>query len=579
MRVLVVDDDDFSAQIISGILRNLGFEIIRGRNGSDAMRLLLESNNSIQLVISDVYMPGMNGLELFRTIKCHPSMMRIPVVLTSGLADLNLVSEAAKIGCTQFLVKPVSREKVQAKLRELLPLHRLWIKEPKELLEELGIQTSQLHSIVERFHGQTFRVIEELRQNITTIDLAKSLKPLIESAELLGTDDLRELLGKYANHKAITSVLMRDLDDLRVEIESLRDKIVHRAREEAAMAILTRAEEKRRAKLPDDVETEILTVAGRVVRRDLANATKFIPHSARMLSHEIIGLAKGGDAQAQYEVALTYLRGYGTTINEKAGTEWLEKAAAQEHPTALVRLAVLLIQTLLLKNEAPRKEIIDLLTRASAKESSEGKYWLGQVTTDPDSLEYLQMAKLGDPKAQHKLGALYQEGLKFDANYLEAVYWLTLSAKQGYIEAEYLLGMIHLEGKIAGSSLREAASYFRAAGELDHVDAQYSLGRMYNLALGVQNDTNQAIVWYERAARQGHMKAQFELAHIWETAAGGVKPDSRQALRWYLVSAASGFAPASKKVADLQKYLPPLDLQEAETLARSTLESIGKGRL
>ena len=118
MKVLVVDDDDFSAQVLSGMLRNLGVEIVRGKSGSDGVRLLVDSGNSIHLVISDVYMPEMTGLELFRTIKINSSLSRIPVVLMSGLTDLNLVSEAAKLGCTHFLVKPVSREKLQAKLRE-----------------------------------------------------------------------------------------------------------------------------------------------------------------------------------------------------------------------------------------------------------------------------------------------------------------------------------------------------------------------------------------------------------------------------------------------------------------------------
>jgi uncharacterized protein len=173
------------------------------------------------------------------------------------------------------------------------------------------------------------------------------------------------------------------------------------------------------------------------------------------------------------------------------------------------------------------------------------------------------------------LGLFYDHGLEIDQNVPEAMYWLGLSARQGYLDAQYRLGMIHLEERVAGSSHREAMRLFREASDLDHADAQYSLARMYNLALGVPVDENLAIKWYEKAARQGHNKAQFELAHLHENAVNA-RPNVCEALRWYLVSAASGFAPASKRVADLQAHVSIEELHEAETLARSTLESIGK---
>lgn len=576
MRVMVVDDDDFSAQVLGGIMRNIGFEVLRGRNGLDAMRVLVDDAQGIQLLITDVYMPEMNGLELFRTIKCHSTLSHLPVVLMSGLADINLITEAAKLGCTHFLVKPVKREKVQEKVRELLPMQRMWLKEPKELLEEHSIQTAYLHSLIGKYHDQTQRLLSQLRRPNAVWNVVRDFKPLQDSAELLGTDDLKELLLKHARAGVISEQLIKDLDDLRIEIEVLREKTVHRAREESALALLTAAEEKRRSSDPNEVDSETFAVAGRQVRRETGRLPKAVLVGPRVLSHELIAQAKAGNKQSQFDVGLAYLRNYGTPIEEDNALLWLGQAAEQQHPAALVLLALHELQTCDMTDEAAWQRAVEHFNQAAQHGSAEARYWLEKINSGGRSaLEFLQLARSGDPVSQYKLGLFYDHGLEIDQNVPEAMFWLGLSAKQGYLDAQYRLGMIHLEERVAGSSHREAMRLFREASDLDHADAQYSLARMYNLAIGVPVDENLAIKWYEKAARQGHNKAQFELAHLHENAVS-TRPNVCEALRWYLVSAASGFAPAAKRVADLQAHLGPEELHEAETLARATLESIGK---
>ena len=120
--VLVVDDDVMFNQSLVFLLECLGVEAVQADAALQALKIILTTD--IDIVISDVYMPGMNGLELLRKIKqLKPDL---PVILISGNADDSLAEEAAQSGAMAFFPKPISRNKLTAMLREVISL-----KEPK----------------------------------------------------------------------------------------------------------------------------------------------------------------------------------------------------------------------------------------------------------------------------------------------------------------------------------------------------------------------------------------------------------------------------------------------------------------
>jgi TPR repeat protein/CheY-like chemotaxis protein len=574
MKVIVVDDDDFAAQVLAGLMRNMGFEVVRGRNGLDAMRVLVDDPQSISLVLTDVFMPEMSGLELFRTIRTHESLKDLPVILVSGLADINLVTEAAKAGCSHFLVKPVKKDKVREKVQELVPLHHVWLKDPSELLVEHQIQITFLHNLADRFHKTTLRLLGQLQTSPKSFNGKNDLRPLLESAELLGTDELKVMLQGYAQASSVSPAMMQGLEDLRNEIQALCDKVVHRSREESALAILTAAEKKRQSKNENEVESDTITVAGRTLRRDTGKTPRVIVYGPRTLSHELMEAAIQGQVRAQFDVGLAFLRGYGCDINNEKAIEWLTKSAQQGSLEAQTHLGLIFLERDAATNDESWNKATELFSAAAQNGHREARYWKETMSGSREKIAFLQAAKSGDPAAQYKLGLFYDLGIEFDQNVNEAMFWLGQSAKQGYLDAQYRLGLIHMEERSGSSSSREAIRLFREAADLDHPEAQYALGRMYNLALGVTIDVNLAMRWYEKAARQGHAKAQFELANLHESAPG-LNSNPKEALRWYLVSAATGFSAAAKRIADMQASLDIESIHQAETLARSTLESIG----
>ncbi|MDX2102352.1 MAG: response regulator [Alphaproteobacteria bacterium] len=116
--ILVVDDEPFSRAIIHTLLREMGVGLIhQARNGADAAEILV-TQGVIDCVICDFNMPVVNGLQLLKGIRIgFKGLPRAtPVVLLTGNADTALVGAAVALDVNGFVVKPASRQALEARL-------------------------------------------------------------------------------------------------------------------------------------------------------------------------------------------------------------------------------------------------------------------------------------------------------------------------------------------------------------------------------------------------------------------------------------------------------------------------------
>lgn len=81
MKILVVDDDGLAGALTSALLEDLGHEILQAENGLEAMEVL-DADPSVDLIVSDLHMPLVSGLELFAELRAQGS--RVPFFLLSG---------------------------------------------------------------------------------------------------------------------------------------------------------------------------------------------------------------------------------------------------------------------------------------------------------------------------------------------------------------------------------------------------------------------------------------------------------------------------------------------------------------
>lgn len=101
-RIMVVDDDPYVLESITGLLEESGFSVISCRSGEEASDMLL--NTTTELVLTDIKMPGISGIDLLERI--HALDAKMPVILMTGYAELEVAIDAVKMGAFDFVTKP-----------------------------------------------------------------------------------------------------------------------------------------------------------------------------------------------------------------------------------------------------------------------------------------------------------------------------------------------------------------------------------------------------------------------------------------------------------------------------------------
>ncbi|MBU2055010.1 MAG: sigma-54 dependent transcriptional regulator [Proteobacteria bacterium] len=116
--ILIVDDEESICQTLAGILVDEGYETIAAASGEEALRVVEEEMPS--LVLLDIWLPGMDGIEVLNAIKAgHP---QIQVIMMSGHGTIETAVKATKLGAFDFIEKPLSLEKVILAVNHALAL-------------------------------------------------------------------------------------------------------------------------------------------------------------------------------------------------------------------------------------------------------------------------------------------------------------------------------------------------------------------------------------------------------------------------------------------------------------------------
>lgn len=120
-RVLIVDDDEPLAKVFARTLQAAGYEVGWARDGADAKRRL--SSETFDVIVSDISMPGLNGIDLLRAIRKRD--LDVPVVLVTGEPGLDSAVRAVEHGALRYLEKPVSPELLRDVVAGAVRLHEL----------------------------------------------------------------------------------------------------------------------------------------------------------------------------------------------------------------------------------------------------------------------------------------------------------------------------------------------------------------------------------------------------------------------------------------------------------------------
>lgn len=104
MRVLAVEDEPEYLEMLQEVMRAIGHTILIATDGAQAMRMA--ASERVDVIISDVKMPGMDGLELHGKIRALPAHKNTPFIFLTGISDVSAVKAACTADCDMLLQKP-----------------------------------------------------------------------------------------------------------------------------------------------------------------------------------------------------------------------------------------------------------------------------------------------------------------------------------------------------------------------------------------------------------------------------------------------------------------------------------------
>jgi len=121
-RILVVDDEPAVREVVRSLLERHGYDLDEASCGLEALEKARSWNPD--LVLLDIAMPGMDGFETCRRLKEDPATRRIPVVMSTALADRGSRIEALRAGASDFLGKPVDATELAVRVENLLKVKK-----------------------------------------------------------------------------------------------------------------------------------------------------------------------------------------------------------------------------------------------------------------------------------------------------------------------------------------------------------------------------------------------------------------------------------------------------------------------
>lgn len=116
--ILIVDDSESIREVVSFTLENEGYKVLIGVDGKDALKFL--DGQVIDLIITDLHMPEMDGIELIKNVRKNANYERIPILFLTTESQTAKKMEAKDAGATGWIIKPFVPAKLIAAINKVI---------------------------------------------------------------------------------------------------------------------------------------------------------------------------------------------------------------------------------------------------------------------------------------------------------------------------------------------------------------------------------------------------------------------------------------------------------------------------
>ncbi len=241
--VLVVDDDPVNFDVIEILLFKEEYELHYKNNGADAIATLAEIKPDI--ILLDVMMPYMDGIEVCQQIKNAKKWQHIPIIIISALSDKEDLARCLNAGADDFISKPINSLELLARVRSMLRIKSQYdhiqetimlreemmqtivhdLRNPlvgimlgceslkavdmsdraKKRIDQIGKTTEQMRLLIDDILTIGRIEAKKLTLNLTKIDITEIAKSVIDDFEQLTSSKKIQLVGRFATEPAYTS--------------------------------------------------------------------------------------------------------------------------------------------------------------------------------------------------------------------------------------------------------------------------------------------------------------------------------------------------------------------------------------
>lgn len=116
--ILIVDDSESIREVVSFTLENEGFNVLVGVDGKDAQKFL--NGDKIDLIITDLHMPEVDGIQLIREVRNMPEYKLVPILFLTTESQTEKKMEAKQAGATGWIIKPFVPAKLIAAINKVM---------------------------------------------------------------------------------------------------------------------------------------------------------------------------------------------------------------------------------------------------------------------------------------------------------------------------------------------------------------------------------------------------------------------------------------------------------------------------
>lgn len=270
--ILIVDDDPNNFDVIEGLLYKFNYELFYTSSGKSALAQI--DNISPDLILLDVMMPEMNGMEVCKIIKENKKWRCIPIIMVTALNDKNDLAQCLKMGADDFISKPVNGVELSARVHSMLR-----IKNQYDSLQEMLSLREEMTSII----------VHDLRNPLTNIILCAGILKMPNLALDIYQQKIEEIVnsGEILNNQIDSLLQMSKIQSGKLTLNyketNLQDLLTSEIKSFYNLAQSRNIDFILR--LPKEKKTVFLDsqLIRRTIDNLLSNALKFSPENSKII--------------------------------------------------------------------------------------------------------------------------------------------------------------------------------------------------------------------------------------------------------------------------------------------------------